>query len=208
MQLADNDAYTSNVSGSPLFPGRAQLLLGLWLSGALWVVGSGAFARAPAAVLPLTVGGLTALSLGAVLSDREGRPWADAVSRGRLAWFHAWRAVPGGAFLVLYAHGSLPWGFAVPGGVGDLAIALTAPIAAWASRRTDTRARLGYLAWNALGFLDLANVVREGALHTRIDPASMHLLRELPLGLLPAFAVPLTFAAHALAVRRRPTSAG
>jgi hypothetical protein len=30
----------------------------------------------------------------------------------------------------------------------------------------------------------------------------MHLLRELPLGLLPTFAVPLTFAAHAIALRR------
>jgi hypothetical protein len=176
---------------------------GLWLTSALVFVGSGAFARAPAAALPLTVVGLTALCLGALLSDREGRLWADAVSTGRLAWFHAWRAVPGAAFLVLYAVGELPWGFAVPGGIGDIAIALTAPVAAWASRRRDASARWAYLAWNALGFLDLANVVREGAVHTLADPASMHLLRELPLGLLPAFAVPVTFAAHMLAFRRR-----
>jgi hypothetical protein len=111
--------------------------------------------------------------------------------------------VPGAAFLVLYALGELPWGFAVPGGIGDIAIALTAPAAAWASRRSDASARRAYLAWNALGFLDLANVVREGAIHALADPASMHLLREMPLGLLPAFAVPVTFAAHLLAFRRR-----
>jgi hypothetical protein len=179
-------------------------LVGFWLTGALASVGSGAFAKAPAAALPLTVVSLTALCLVALLSDREGRLWADAVSPGRLAWFHAWRAVPGAAFLVLYAVGELPWGFAVPGGIGDIAVALTAPLAAWAaSRRSDARARWAYLAWNALGFLDLANVVREGAVHTLADPASMHLLRELPLGLLPAFAVPVTFAAHVLAFRRR-----
>jgi hypothetical protein len=177
-------------------------LVGLWLLGALAFVGSGAFAKAPAAALPLTVVALTVLCLGALLSGSEGRVWADAVSPGRLAWFHAWRAVPGAAFLVLYARGELPWGFAIPGGIGDIAIALSAPIAAWASRRGDAWGRRAYLAWNALGFLDLANVVREGAVHALADPASMHLLRELPLGLLPAFAVPITFAAHALAFRR------
>jgi hypothetical protein len=179
------------------------VLVSLWLCAALAAVASGAFARAPAPVLPLSVVLLTVLSLGAVLADREGRAWANAVSKASLARFHVWRAAPGIAFLVLCARGSLPWGFAVPAGLGDVAIALTAPLAAWAAGRSDRAARRSYLAWNVLGMLDLANAVREGAQHTRIDPASMHLLRELPLGLLPAFAVPLTFAAHALALRRR-----
>lgn len=202
MQLANNDAYTSNVGTGTAFPRKALALLSVWLCAAFAAVASGAFASAPAPVLPLTVAVMTALSLGAVLAQREGRAWADAVSKASLAWFHVWRAAPGVAFLVLYARGSLPWGFAVPGGVGDLAIALTAPLAARAAGRSDRAARRGYLAWNVLGLLDLVNVVREGALHTRIDPTSMHLLRELPLGLLPAFAVPLAFAAHALALRR------
>lgn len=203
MQLVRNDAYTSNRPRLAVFPRKMLALVGFWLTGALAFVGSGAFAKAPGAALPLTVVSLTALCLGALLSDREGRFWADAVSLGRLAWFHAWRAVPGAAFLVLYAAGELPRGFAIPGGIGDIAVALTAPLAAWASRRSGARAGWAYLAWNALGFLDLANVVREGAVQTLADPASMHLLRELPLGLLPAFAVPLTFAAHVLAFRRR-----
>jgi hypothetical protein len=203
MQLVHNDAYTSHTGSRPIFPRRALALLSLWLFGAVVAVASGAFARAPAPVLPLTVVGLTAVSVGALLADRAGRAWADTVSKASLAWFHVWRAAPGAAFLVLYAHGSLPWGFAVPGGMGDLAIALTAPLAAWAAGRNDRGARRGYLAWNVLGFLDLANVVREAVQHTLADPGSMHLLRELPLGLLPTFAVPLSFAAHALALRRR-----
>lgn len=206
MQLVQDDAYTSNHPRSALLPRKMLALVGLWLTGALAFVGSGAFARAPAAALPLAVVSLTALCLGALLADREGRLWVDYVSPGRLAWFHAWRAVPGAAFLLLYAAGELPWGFAVPGGIGDVAIALTAPVAAWASRRSDARARWAYLGWNALGFLDLANVVREGAVHTLADPASMHLLRLLPLGLLPTFAVPVTFAVHVLAFRRRPVA--
>jgi hypothetical protein len=201
MQLAPNDAYTSNVA-PPAFPKRATVLVPLWLSAALVVVGSGAFARAPAPVLPLTVVMLTILALWSALSDEEGRRWSDSASPARLALFHAWRLVPGIVFLYLYAHGWLPRGFAVPGGIGDIAVALTAPLAAWAAGRREPAARASYLAWNVFGFLDLVNVVRAGAVLTLADPAPMHLLRVLPLGLLPTFAVPLTFAAHVLAFRR------
>ncbi len=200
MPLAPNDAYTSHVP-PPAFPRRATVLLPLWLSAALVLVGAGALAHAPAPVLPLSVVLLTIATLWSVLSSDEGRRWADAIPPARLALFHVWRLAPGIAFLVLYGHGWLPRGFAVPGGVGDVAVALTAPLAAWAAGRPGRRGQAAYLVWNVLGFLDLANVVRAAAVLTLADPASMHLLRVLPLGLLPTFAVPLTFAAHLLALR-------
>jgi hypothetical protein len=200
MQLAPDDAHTSNVP--PAFPRRATVLLPLWLSVALVVVGSGAFTHAPPPVLPLTVIGLTVLTLWAALSDDDGRRWTDSVSLARLALFHAWRLVPGIVFLYLYAHGWLPRGFAVPGGVGDIAVAVTAPLAAWAAGRKERAAQASYLAWNVFGLLDLANVVRAAAVLSLADPGSMLLLRVLPLGLLPTFAVPLTFAVHVLALRR------
>jgi hypothetical protein len=199
MQLAPNDAYTSNIP--PAFPRRATVFLPLWLSAALVLVGAGALAHGPAPVLPLTIVLLTIATLWSLLSNEEGRRWADAIPPARLALFHVWRLAPGIAFLVLYGHGWLPEGFAVPGGVGDIAVALTAPLAAWAAGRSGRAARTAYLVWNVLAFLDLANAVRAAAVLTRADPASMHLLRVLPLGLLPAFAVPLTFAAHLLAFR-------
>ena len=177
------------------------MLIPLWLSAALVLVGAGALAHAPAPVLPLTIVLLTVATLWSVLSSEEGRRWADAIPPARLALFHVWRLAPGIAFLFLYGHGWLPRDFAVPGGVGDIAVALTAPLAAWAAGRSGRGAQTAYLVWNVFGFLDLANVVRAAAVLTAADPASMHLLRVLPLGLLPAFAVPLTFAAHVLALR-------
>jgi hypothetical protein len=200
MQVASNDAYTSNVP--PAFPKRATVLIPLWLSAALVLVGSGAFASTPAPMLPATIVTLTIVTLWSALSNQDGRRWADGVPLAYLALFHAWRFVPGVAFLYLHAHGWLPRAFAVPAGIGDIAVALTAPLAAWASGRKERGALAGYLVWNAIGFLDLANVVRAAAALTLANPSSMHLLRVLPLGLLPTFAVPLTFAAHVLAFRR------
>jgi hypothetical protein len=42
-------------------------------------------------------------------------------------------------------------------------------------------------------------VVRAAFVLSSANPGSMHLLRELPLALLPTFAVPLTFAVHVVA---------
>lgn len=63
--------------------------------------------------------------------------------------------------------------------------------------------------WQFLGIADLLVVVSTAFRLTAADPLSMQLLRELPLGLLSTWAVPLTFVVHALAVRRlfRPTRA-
>jgi hypothetical protein len=181
---------------------EALAILPLWLIAAVAATASGRLGRAPAQVLPLTVASLTLATLALLLATPSGRGWAAQVSLARLAWFHVWRVVPGAAFLVLYSRGQLPWLFAVPGGVGDILIGVSAPVAAWAATRAGRGARLGYVVWSALGFVDLAGVVRAAFVCSRADAASMHLLRELPLGLLPTFLVPLTFAAHLLAFYR------
>jgi hypothetical protein len=199
MQHVHNDAYTSNALRASTFPRVAKALVAIWLAAALLAVTSGTLGGAPVLVLPASVVGLTALTLAAVFSSRQGRDWVQTVSLGRLAWFHAWRLVPGAAFLVLHARGALPWGFAVPGGIGDMAIAVSAPVAAWAATHHGRAARASFVFWNALGLVDLASVVRAAFVLSRASPASMHLLRELPLGLLPTFAVPLTLAAHVVA---------
>lgn len=174
----------------------AMALLPLWLIAAVVATASGRLSRAPAGILPATVLSLTLLTTLLVLGTPSGRAWASQLSLARLAWLQAWRVIPGAAFLILYARGELPWLFAVPGGVGDVLIGISAPVAAWAATRPGRAARAGYVLWSVLGLVDLAGVVRAAYVCTRADPASMHLLRELPLGLLPTFLVPLTFAAH------------
>jgi hypothetical protein len=63
--------------------------------------------------------------------------------------------------------------------------------------------------WQFLGIADLVLVVSTAFRLTAADPLSMQLLRGLPLGLLPTWAVPLTFVVHAVAIRQlfRPTRA-
>jgi hypothetical protein len=196
MSVTHIDVYTS--FRTKLIP----LTLAAWLGLALWVVASGALAAAPLLALPAVIGTLTASTLAVLWRTPGGRAWSSRVSLPALVWFHAWRVVPGAAFLVLYSQGALPWGFAVPGGVGDVVIALLAPLAAWAATSSSKGARAAFVVWSLLGALDLAFVVRAAFVLSRADPWSMHLLREMPLGLLPTFAVPLTFATHALALRR------
>ena len=170
MQLAPNDAYTSNVP-PPAFPRRATVLLPAVALGRARPRGRGRprptrprrCCRSPSSYS-------TIATLWSVLSSEEGRRWADAIPPARLALFHVWRLAPGIAFLVLYGHGWLPRGFAVPGGVGDVAVALSAPLAAWAAGRPGRSGQTAYLVWNVLGFLDLANVVRAAAVLTLADP--------------------------------------
>jgi hypothetical protein len=179
-----------------------RLLSAAWLALALAVTASGALARAPVPALPLTIAVMTLVAIAVAWGTHAGREFVNGLSLPALAWFQAWRVVPGVAFLVLYALGQMPGRFAVPAGVGDVAVALVAPLAArWASNNTRAT-RIAFALWVAAGTLDLLGVVRAAAVVSLADPASMHLLRELPLGLLPTFAVPLTFAAHALTIRR------
>lgn len=203
MTIARNDGYTSiSVLASDWPPAPVLLGVAVWLAAAVVVVAQGAWSAAPAVVLPLTLISATVLAWIGVHATVAGRAWAARVSLRWLSLIHVWRVVPGVAFLVLHAGGQLPTAFAVPGGVGDVAVGLTAPLAAWIAgqRRSGSRAALGI--WQFLGIADLLVVVSAAFRLTTADPSSMQLLRELPLGLLPTWAVPLTFVAHALAVRR------
>src|SRR5260370_22686212 len=70
-------------------------------------------------------------------------------------------------FLTSYAYGVLPGIFALPAGIGDVAIGLTAPFIVW-MLVSKTRARLVVLAvWNVLGLLDLVMAVSLGILTSR-----------------------------------------
>jgi hypothetical protein len=179
MDLARNDAYTSFS-----FPWKAFLL---WLVAAVALVASGVMQHAPAQAIPATIATLT-IAATALL-------WRSRVPLPALVTFHAWRVIPGAAFLVLYSRGLLPFQFAVLGGIGDIVVGLMAPFAARGGKRA-------IIAFSIIGFLDLAFVLRAALLATLAEPSSMALIRELPLGLLPTFAVPISLTGHILAIRR------
>jgi hypothetical protein len=77
---------------------------------------------------------------------------------------NGWRFI-GLGFLMAYREGLLPGGFAWPAGLGDIAMAVTAP---WIAARVagDDRFRFSktFLVWNLLGIADFVNAVFLGTL--------------------------------------------
>lgn len=101
-------------------------------------------------------------------------------------------------FLILHSKGELPFAFAVPGGWGDIAVAITAIFVCIFS---PTKGMLGfiiYFAWNFFGFIDILFVVLTAVKLVLFDPQSMKALTEFPLSLLPTFLVPIIIFTHIL----------
>ena len=116
-----------------------------------------------------------------------------------LIMLHAWR-LGGVSFLVLYSYGILPALFALPAGLGDMAIGATAPIVAF--RLVGANHRTRFLVWQALGILDLVVAVSMGALSQFVLPLGPgpFPMAVLPLSLIPTFAVPLLVILHIIGI--------
>ena len=120
----------------------------------------------------------------------------------------------GVVFLTSYAYGVLPGVFALPAGIGDVAIGLTAPFIVW-MLVSKTRARLAVLAvWNVSGLLDLVMAVSLGILTSR---SSLGILAgtttsaavvAFPLSLIPTFLVPFYFILHLITLDQAPRQWG
>jgi hypothetical protein len=119
---------------------------------------------------------------------------------------NGWRFI-GLGFLMGWTEGLLPAGFAWPAGLGDIAMAVTAP---WVAARVvvDDRFRFGreFLIWNLFGIADFLNAVVLGTLY--LGPGfnaspSTTLMQRLPFALIPAFFVPLVAMAHITLLEQR-----
>jgi len=157
--------------------------------------------------LPIAIG-VTApvlVFLSAYWMSRQFREFVLTADLRLVAGIQAWRAA-GFGFLALYAHGVLPALFALPAGLGDIAIGVTAPwIMVALIRRPSFAGSKTFVAWNLLGVLDLVVAVSTGALGSglatgiagEITTAPMALL---PLVLIPAYLVPIFFMLHLAAL--------
>ncbi len=130
------------------------------------------------------------------------RKYALSLDVGTLTFLQSWRVV-GFAFLALATFGILPNIFALPAGWGDVAIGLTAPLAALHLAKPGRSFLL--IVWQILGIVDLITAVSLGVL---ASPA-VHLFGEtlttaplafLPLSLIPTFGVPLALIFHFLCI--------
>ena len=116
-----------------------------------------------------------------------------------LTMVHSWR-VMGFVFLVLAAYGILPRAFALPAGLGDIAIGATASFVAL--KLASPNHRTIFIVWQVLGIVDLVTAVTLGTLVPLIDPhaISTAAMSVLPLSLIPTFVVPLLLILHVICI--------
>lgn len=133
--------------------------------------------------------------LGWYAISRSFREFVLAISPRALTLAHTWR-VGGLVFIALASYGILPWLFAIPAGLGDIAVGATA--AAVALHRTNPRHRSSYLAWQVFGIADLIVAVAMGTLAGVIAPHGVPTtaMTVLPMSMIPTFGVPLFFIFH------------
>ena len=112
-----------------------------------------------------------------------------------LTFVQSWR-IAGFVFLVLYAYNILPGQLALPAGWGDIAIGATAPLIAL--KLANPNHRKSFIVWQLLGIADLVNAVAMGVSARFINPhgISTSAMTELPMSLIPTFAVPLFMMLH------------
>jgi hypothetical protein len=157
--------------------------------------------------LALLIGLLAPLSLFLV-GYRTVRPLREFILSADLrliVGMQAWRWA-GFGFLALYANRVLPGVFALPAGLGDMAIGITAPLVlSGLLRQPGFAAGSRFVTWNLLGMLDLAMAVSLGALVPLLAPTfygsgSTAPMAQLPLVLIPTFLVPTFLMLHLTAL--------
>ncbi len=125
----------------------------------------------------------------------------DALPLSWLVGIQFYRAL-GIVFLALWADGYLPWQFALPAGIGDVATGILALIVAAMLFRGMPGANHAAYAWCLFGIADLVVAIAMGAL---TSPGLLHfvssdnpnmLVTAYPLVMIPTFAVPLSIILH------------
>ena len=183
-------------------------VLGGWvvLSGLL--AGAGVYSLEPGDSVPWFLVAVAGTLIALMLATRipiVSRILAGPGTPARLALPHTLRVV-GVLFLTAMAQGHLPAAFALPAGLGDIAIGLAAPFVALRLARGTGRAAA--VRFNVLGILDLAIAGIIGFLLLGIvefTPSTAP-LTLLPLALIPTTAVPLTVALHIVSLRQLRTA--
>ena len=209
-------SITGNVA-SELNIGRSSVRTVVFVALALWfgvvflLASQGAFVGKPGSPpLPLFLG--FAIPLAVFLAAYFGWSGFRAFILGAdlrlVAAMQAWRWA-GLGFLSLYAHGILPWLFALPAGLGDMAIGVSAPwILLGLIRRPSFAASRRYVIWNILGITDFVVALSMGTLCSGAFPGIIALIgnvttspmTRLPLVLIPTFMVPFFTMLHLTAL--------
>jgi hypothetical protein len=181
-----------------------RIVFWVWLLAAIAVGQSDFLQRLPTVAIQGILFGLTGLLVLAYRWIAPFRAWIVAIDHRGLVLLHVTRLV-GLYFLLLYQRGELPYAFAVPGGIGDILVAIAAIAVAFWPLSDATRNRAIYI-WNVAGLIDLLLVVLSAARIGLSAPHELAALTRLPLSLLPTFLVPLLITSHLAIFARLPAS--
>jgi hypothetical protein len=180
---------------------RALIGVVIWFLIALFIGASGIFASLKPPFPQLVLFGFVVVLLWLFRMSSTFHSWLMNVDIRALVLVHLTRFV-GIYFLILYGRGELPFDFAVPGGLGDIAVAVAALLI---SIFSPIRGAVGWkilLLWNLFGFVDIMFVVATAARLAISDPESMSAITRLPLSLLPTFLVPIIIFTHIIILIR------
>jgi hypothetical protein len=191
--------------------GGFAILWGAWVLASVLLAGTEVYRFEPTKLVPLLPVGLMGALAVALLLTR-----IPAVSRILAHPDALWRLtvpqifrVEGVTFLVAMALGQLPAVFALPAGLGDIAIGVEAVFVARNLRRGVVGRSVVW--FNILGLVDLVVALGIGF---AAAPAAVRLLSVspstetislLPLALIPATLVPLAAALHLLSLQKLRT---
>ena len=184
------------------------ITLSVWLLLVISLGLAGVFVGLPGTPpVPIAIGIAAPLLLffASLRLSKSFREFVLTLDLRLIAGIQAWRWA-GLGFLDLYAHNVLPAVFALPAGLGDMAIGGTAP---WIILRVLRQPRFAasgtFIRWNVLGILDLLIAVSIGAVSAFLATGapgeiSTAPMATLPLLLIPAYLVPLFLMLHTAAL--------
>ncbi len=183
-----------------------RIVFWAWFFAAVFAGQRRLLQRLPAPAAQLILFGLTAVLLFAYFRLKPLREWIDRIDLRSIVLMHASRLV-GIYFLLLYRDGALPYAFAVPGGIGDIVVAVSALLIVFLPLGYERRSRF-ITIWNVVGFTDIVLVIFTAVRLNLTAPWSVRALTQLPLCLLPTFLVPLIVATHVVIFVRVARASG
>jgi hypothetical protein len=170
----------------------------------------GVFATDAGTTTPLIALGI-AVPIGAGVALLQLPGVRAAIDRIPLQWLVGvqFYRVLGGLFLIAYARDEMPAEFALPAGIGDIAVGLTAVVVAYlVATRGAERTRTAVLWWCVLGIADLVVAVGTGFLSSpsilqqiALDDPNLAITRY-PFVLIPTFLVPISILLHVSVIAR------
>lgn len=181
------------------------LVLAVWFVGVVALGAQGAFLGRPGAPPIGMAIGFTApllLFFAWLRLSSAFRGFILSLDLRLAAGMQAWRFA-GLGFLFLYAYKVLPGPFALPAGLGDMAVGFAAPwMVLGLSGQPRFAASATFVRWNWLGILDLVVALGLGASMAMAAPGAISTapMATLPLLIVPVFLVPLFLMLHAAAL--------